>query len=62
MDRFYRTEESRNRDEVKGFGLGLSIVKKCLEILDGKISFKSELNRGTRVEVELKNVKNVMKM
>jgi len=62
MDRFYRTEESRNRDEVKGFGLGLSIVQKCLEILDGKISFESELNRGTKVEVELRSVKNVMKM
>ncbi len=52
-DRFYRTELSRNR-EIKGFGLGLSIVKKCLEILNGDIFIESELNKGTKIKIVIK--------
>ena len=52
-DRFYRSEISRNR-EIKGFGLGLSIVKKCLEILNGDIFIESELNKGTIIKIVIK--------
>ena len=52
-DRFYRSELSRNR-EIKGFGLGLSIVKKCLEILNGDIFIESELNKGTKIKIVIK--------
>ena len=52
-DRFYRTEKSRNRN-IKGFGLGLSIVKKSLEMINGKISFESEENKGTKVKIVIK--------
>jgi signal transduction histidine kinase len=44
FDRFFRCE---NVGLVEGSGLGLSIVKKCMEVLDGKISFFSEVDKGT---------------
>lgn len=49
-DRFYRVDESRNKT-IKGFGLGLSIVKNSIELLNGKLCIESELAKGTRVEV-----------
>ena len=55
-ERFYRTEKSRNRN-IKGFGLGLSIVKKALDIIEGKIYFESEENKGTKVKIVIKNKK-----
>ena len=51
--RFYRTEKSRNRN-IKGFGLGLSIVQKLLEILGGNIKFISTENKGTEVKIVIK--------
>jgi len=52
-ERFYRTEKSRNRN-IKGFGLGLSIVQKALEVLDGEIIFESEIDKGLKVTIYLK--------
>lgn len=48
FDRFFRAQ---NVGVVEGSGLGLSIVKKCLEVLDGEISFVSELDKGTTFTV-----------
>jgi len=53
MERFYRTEKSRNRN-IKGFGLGLSIVKKALQIINGDIFFESDGKNGTKVKIILK--------
>ena len=53
MERFYRTEKSRNRN-IKGFGLGLSIVKKALQVINGEISFDSNENEGTKVTIFIK--------
>ena len=50
MERFYRSEKSRNRG-IKGFGLGLSIVKRALEILKGDIKIESQENNGTKVQI-----------
>ena len=36
-----------------GAGLGLSIVKKLIDIQEGKISINSELNQGTTISVEI---------
>ena len=58
MTRFYRSEKSRNR-EIKGFGLGLSIVERVLKILNGTIKFKSEENKGTTVIIELENIRTI---
>jgi len=49
-DRFYRVDESRNK-VVKGFGLGLSIVKNSIELHNGTIKIKSTPNKGTTVTI-----------
>ena len=48
FDRFFR---AKNVGIVEGSGLGLSIVKKCVEVMKGQISFKSEPNEATVFEV-----------
>jgi len=45
-DRFFRGTNAIN---IQGTGLGLHIVKKYLEVIDGNISFSSELKKGTKV-------------
>ncbi|NOX16588.1 MAG: HAMP domain-containing histidine kinase [Epsilonproteobacteria bacterium] len=51
-DRFYRVDESRNK-KIKGFGLGLSIVKNSVELHGGELHIISEVNAGTTVQVKL---------
>ena len=50
FDRFFR---AKNVGIIEGSGLGLSIVKKCLEVLDGDISFESEMDKGTLFKVAI---------
>ncbi|GMQ27072.1 hypothetical protein Aoki45_37550 [Algoriphagus sp. oki45] len=53
FDRFFR---AKNVGIIEGSGLGLSIVKKCMEVLHGEIEFESEQNKGTvfRVSIPVK--------
>lgn len=44
---------AKNVDTISGGGLGLSIVKQCVDLQNGLISIKSELGQGTIVWVEL---------
>ena len=44
FERFFRGKNAQN---IEGTGLGLPIVAKYLQMLNGKINCKSELNRGT---------------
>jgi signal transduction histidine kinase len=44
FERFYRGQNASN---IQGTGLGLNIVLKYLEMLNGKIDFVSEENKGT---------------
>ena len=51
-ERFFRIDESRNK-KVEGFGLGLSIVKKSIELHQGNLLIDSKPNIGTKIEVIL---------
>ncbi|WP_342415492.1 ATP-binding protein [Paenibacillus sp. FSL R10-2782] len=52
FDRFYRVDKSRNRSEG-GNGLGLSIVKKIVELHGCKITVVSEDGKGSRFTVSI---------
>ena len=52
VDRFYRVDESRNK-KIKGFGLGLSIVKNCVELHGAIIKIDSKKDIGTIVKIIL---------
>lgn len=50
FERFFR---AKNVGIIEGSGLGLSIVKKCMDLTGGKIDFKSEINKGTTFNVSI---------
>ncbi len=50
--RFYRAGNATN---IQGTGLGLHIVKKYVELLEGEITFKSKLDVGTTFKITLTN-------
>jgi signal transduction histidine kinase len=52
LERFYRVDPGRSR-RSGGTGLGLSIVRHVVENHGGSVSVKSELGRGTTVDVVL---------
>jgi len=54
---FYRPEASRNRSSG-GFGLGLTIVKSCIEACGGKISLQNNKPHGLTVEMQLQLANN----
>lgn len=52
FERFYMVDKSRKR-EIGGNGLGLSIVKKIVDLHKGSIRIESELNEGAAFIVSL---------
>jgi two-component system, OmpR family, phosphate regulon sensor histidine kinase PhoR len=50
FERFYKADQSRNR-HLGGSGLGLSIVKKIIDLHDGEIQVESEWGKGTTMIV-----------
>ena len=48
FERFYREDEARNR-EIKSYGLGLSIVKEIINLLDIDIQVESQIGKGTKI-------------
>ncbi len=49
--KFYRVEKKIHT--ISGFGLGLTIVKDIIEMHGGNISIESELDKGTKVIIQL---------
>ena len=50
FDRFYQVDDTSHRN-YEGTGIGLALVKELVEILKGKISVESEVNKGTTFRV-----------
>ena len=53
FERFYRSDKSHSQ-QIEGSGLGLSIVKHGLVLLNGEIRVESVLNQGTKFIVDIK--------
>ncbi len=50
FSRFFR---AKNVTNIQGTGLGLNIVKRYIELMKGKISFKSKLEEGTEFQISV---------
>ncbi len=48
FERFFRGQNVTN---IQGTGLGLNIVSKYTELMNGKIEFESELGKGTKISI-----------
>ncbi|MBD3666644.1 MAG: HAMP domain-containing histidine kinase [Kangiella sp.] len=49
---FYRA--NREQEQVKGFGLGMAIVKRICDQMDWRISIDSQPEKGTQIQLTLK--------
>ncbi|MEP5613989.1 MAG: HAMP domain-containing sensor histidine kinase [Cyclobacteriaceae bacterium] len=55
FNKFYRIPESKDQHNVKGFGLGLYIVKKSIQKLKGKLDLESVVGEGSKFTITLPN-------
>ncbi|MFK7951677.1 MAG: sensor histidine kinase [Ekhidna sp.] len=53
FEKFYRVPEDENQHNVKGFGLGLHIVKSSIKKLGGQITLTSSLGKGSVFTIEI---------
>jgi signal transduction histidine kinase len=54
LDRFYRVRAP----DGQGFGLGLSIAREAVRVMDGTLTIDSEPGQGTTVSIELEATEN----
>lgn len=52
FDRFYRADTSRCKEKVSGYGLGLSIAKRIVELHNGKITVQSTPGKGSEFKIK----------
>ncbi|MDB5187361.1 MAG: putative Histidine kinase [Candidatus Saccharibacteria bacterium] len=57
FNRFYRADASRTGSAKKGYGLGLSLAKKIVELHDGELTVSSAIDQDTTFQVMLPNIK-----
>ena len=64
FDRFYRADDSRSKIATSGYGLGLSIAKKIVDIHHGEIYAQSVPNKGSIFTIRLpsKHTRSVPKL
>lgn len=53
FDRFYRVDQSRNKEKADGYGLGLSIAKRIVDLHKGEISVVSMPGKGSEFIVRI---------
>lgn len=53
FNRFYRADISRSKEKVDGYGLGLSIAKRIVELHRGTITIKSKPGEGSTFSIKL---------
>ncbi len=56
FDRFYRSDQSRTDGSKNGYGLGLSLAKKIVELHDGELTVSSAPQQETTFTVLLPNI------
>ncbi len=53
FERLYRVDQSRSKENITGYGLGLSLAKRIIEIHNGSIKVSSILDKGTTFTIKL---------
>jgi two-component system sensor histidine kinase CiaH len=56
FDRFYRADTSRSKLNVEGYGLGLSIAKRLIELQHGTVTVTSTVGKGSTFTIKLPKV------
>ncbi len=59
FNRFYRADASRTGSAKRGYGLGLSLAKKIVELHGGELTVSSAVNQDTTFQVLLPNFNSV---
>lgn len=57
FNRFYRADTSRSKEKINGYGLGLSIAKRIVELHKGSILVKSIPNKGSEFIITFSKLK-----